>query len=493
MKELINKSLAELAEGIQNKSWTSVETCQAFLDQTNEQNLEINAIVTLNENLLEQARVCDQVLVKNKDVSSKPLLGVPIGIKDMLCTKDIRTTACSKMLSNFIPPYSATVVTKLQSVGALIFGKCNHDEFAMGSSNEVSYFNPCLNPWNKEYVPGGSSGGSAAAVASKMVPASIGTDTGGSIRQPASFCGVVGVKPTYGRVSRYGIVAFASSFDQAGPLARNVKDASLILEAICGSDKNDSTTSQKPVPSFSKQLSPQVKGLRVGFIKEYLSQDVSDEVREATEKSIGILKSLGAEIKEVSLDYLNLAVPVYYIIATSEASSNLSRYDGVRFGHRAEFKTNPVKNIKDFYSRSRGEGFGEEVKRRIIMGTYALSSGYYDAYYKKACQVRRLIRNTFFKAFDSCDVLLSPVTSSPAFKVGEKISEPLEMYMNDLFTVSANLSGIPAMSLPVGWNQKGLPLGVQISANQFEEQKMLDVACALESALNLDDRINDVL
>ena len=450
-------------------------------------NPKINAMISINERALAQAKVSDER-------PSRGLLeGIPLGIKDMLCTKGLRTTAGSKILGNFVPPCSATVVNRLEGAGAITIGKCNQDEFAMGSSNETSFFGACLNPWNLNHVPGGSSGGSAAAVAAGMCAASIGTDTGGSIRQPANFCNLVGVKPTYGRVSRYGIVAFASSLDQAGPLTRTVEDSALILEVICGADQRDSTTSSRPVPAFSKNLSPSLKGLRVGLPKEYFSDSISKDTQKTIQEAIAAVKAAGAEIVEVSIPLSNIGVSVYYLIATSEASSNLARYDGVRFGYRADFHSRPAVDLEEFYSRTRGEGFGQEVKRRIVLGTYALSSGYYDAYYTKACQVRRLLRDQFVQAFQKCDVLLSPVTTHPAFKIGERVQDPLQMYFNDIFTISTNLAGIPGMSVPAGFSQEGLPIGVQLSAAHFEEQKMLNVAYCLEQSLKAYEKVADVI
>jgi aspartyl-tRNA(Asn)/glutamyl-tRNA(Gln) amidotransferase subunit A len=353
----------------------------------------------------------------------------------------------------------------------------------MGSSSETSHFGVGRNPWNLDCVPGGSSGGSAAAVAGGMAVVSIGTDTGGSIRQPASFCGVVGIKPTYGRVSRYGIIAFASSLDQAGPMARNVEDSAIVLEVISGSDSFDSTTASVPVPNWSANISKNLKGMKVGLPKEYFSDKLGAETRQAIEKAKDAIKQAGAELVEISLPLTEMAVPIYYLVATSEASSNLARYDGVRFGYRADFSKHPAEDLAEFYCRTRGEGFGAEVKRRIILGTYALSSGYYDAYYKKACQVRRLLRDQFLQAFQQCQLLLSPVTTSPAFKVGDRISDPLQMYLNDIYTTSANLVGIPGISVPVGFSKEGLPIGVQLLASHFQEQHLFNAGAVIEEAL----------
>lgn len=481
-------TLFEIHQGYLKKEFKPSEVVSHFLSRIEKLNSQVNAVVTLNEKVLEQAKAMDDDIEGNV----RPLAGLPIGIKDMLCTQGIRTTAGSKILSNFIPPYSSTVVHKLEMAGALILCKTNQDEFAMGSSNEISHFGTCKNPWDTTRVPGGSSGGSAAMVAAGLGPASIGTDTGGSIRQPASFCGIVGVKPTYGRVSRYGIVAFASSLDQAGPMSRSVYDSALIMENICGHDPKDATTARAHVPAWSQALEKNLHGMKIGILKEYDSDEVSEDVRKVLEDGKRALKEAGAEIVEVSVPLSEMGVPIYYLVATSEASSNLARYDGVRFGYRADFSKAPAKDLEDFYARSRGEGFGSEVKRRIILGTYCLSSGYYDAYYKKACQVRRLLREEFLKAFEKCDVILSPVTTTPAFKIGSRIDDPLQMYLNDIFTTSTNLVGIPGMSVPAGFSSEGLPIGLQLSARHFEEQKMLNVGYALEQSLNVMKRYPNV-
>lgn len=452
-----------------------------FLERTGRLDPKINSFVTVNDRALTEAEAVDRKIANGEDPGL--LAGVPVAVKDLLCTEGIRTTACSKILENFIPPYDATVVTKLRSAGAVVLGKTSLDEFAMGSSNETSCFGPVKNPWNTEYVPGGSSGGSAAALAARLVPGAIGTDTGGSIRQPASFCGVYGIKPTYGRVSRYGIIAFASSLDQAGPMAQTTKDCAILLEAISGNCRRDSTSSKVGVPKWTAELKADLKGVRIGLPKEYFSEKLDPDVSRVTQQAIDLLKQRGAEFIEVSLPLVKYAVQIYYLIATSEASSNLARYDGVRYGYRSS-KT--PDNLEDFYSSNRGEAFGTEVKRRIMIGTYALSSGYYDAYYQKAGQVRRLMRTEFLHAFERCDVMLSPVTTSPAFKLGERISDPLEMYLNDIFTTSANLAGLPAMSVPAGYSGRGLPIGIQLTAKHFDEQKIFDVSLALEQALESD-------
>lgn len=477
--DLTRASFKQVSNLVKQKKISALEVTQFFLDRIERLNPQLNAYISVNSEAVNEAKKIDSKIQKNESVGL--LAGVPFGIKDLLCTKGLKTTAGSKILNNFIPPYDSTVVKRLKNSGSIILGKLNLDEFAMGSSNETSFFGKCHNPWNTAYVPGGSSGGSAAAQASKMALGTIGTDTGGSIRQPASFCGVVGVKPTYGRVSRYGIIAYASSLDQAGPMASCVEDAALALEVICGHDENDSTSALNPVPQFSVNLNSNVKGLKIGLVKEYQHGDLHPDIVKTHLRAIDELKNAGAEIIEVSIPLCEFAVPMYYLIAASEASSNLARYDGVRYGYRSEFKDLSAISLDDFYSQSRGEGFGQEVKRRIMLGTYCLSSGYYDAYYNKACQVRRLLCEQYIEAFKKCDVLLSPVTTSPAFKIGERSSNPLSMYLNDIFTTSTNLAGLPGMSVPFGLSMDSLPIGVQLTAAHFDEQKMLNVAQALEN------------
>jgi len=392
----------------------------------------------------------------------------------------LKTTAASRILENFIPPYDATVVARLKSAGITVLGKLNLDEFAMGSSNETSYFGPTKNPWNLECVPGGSSGGSAAAQAARLSAGTLGTDTGGSIRQPASFCGVVGVKPTYGRVSRYGIVSYASSLDQAGPMVSCVEDAALTLEVISGRDERDATTSNHNVPAFSANLKEDLRGVKIGLMKEYMTDGLDADVQKTLDLAIEAAKKQGAEIVEVSVPLTAQAVPMYYLIASSEASSNLARYDGIKYGYRTPSSSLAAMDLDQFYQKTRGEGFGKEVQRRIIIGTYCLSSGYYDAYYAKACQVRRLLSEQYTQAFKQCDVILSPVTTSPAFKIGGRISDPLAMYLNDIFTVATNLAGLPGMSVPYGRSSGGLPIGIQLTAAHFDEQKMLNVGYSLQ-------------
>lgn len=488
--DLINSSFKTIAGAVKSKKISAVETTQFFLKRIEAGDKKINSYITMNEKALDEAKTIDARLAKGEDPGL--LAGVPFGIKDMFCTKGLKTTAASKILENFIPPYDATVVSRLRGAGVTVLGKLNQDEFAMGSSNENSHFGNVKNPWNLEYVPGGSSGGSAAAQAARFAAGTVGTDTGGSIRQPASFCGIVGVKPTYGRVSRYGIVAFASSLDQAGPMVSCVEDAALTLEVICGRDEKDATTSNHTVPKFSENLKEDLKGMKVGLVKEYMTGALSPDVQKTMDDAISTLKKRGAEIVEVSIGYTEQAVAMYYLIAASEASSNLARYDGIKYGYRTPMNSLAGMDLDDFYMKTRGEGFGREVKRRIMLGTYCLSSGYYDAYYNKACQVRRLMRNEYFEAFKKCDVILSPVTTSPAFKIGDRISDPLAMYLNDIFTVSTNLAGLPGMSVPFGTSKDGLPIGVQLTSAHFEEQKMLNVGYSLEQASSVKWKVANV-
>ncbi|MCB9027344.1 MAG: Asp-tRNA(Asn)/Glu-tRNA(Gln) amidotransferase subunit GatA [Bdellovibrionaceae bacterium] len=471
--EIYKLSAVEIANRIKKGELSAEEVTQHFLKRCQVLNPKLNALITISENAIEEAKKIDK-----KDKSSLPLAGVPILLKDMFCTKGIKTTAASKILKDFIPPYDSTVTKKLKEAGGIILGKCNQDEFAMGSSNETSFFGATKNPWNLNYVPGGSSGGSAASVAARMAPLSIGTDTGGSIRQPANFCGVFGIKPTYGRISRYGIVAFASSFDQAGPISMRVQDSALALEILCGKDPLDSTTTSLTVPSFSKNLTH--RKLRIGKIKSFFNEKISPEIMDKINEAIKKLEAQGHSLVEIEIEHLELAVDTYYLLAMSEASSNLSRYDGVRYGYRADFRGNPPSNLEEFYSRTRSEGFGEEVKRRIALGTYSLSSGYYEAYYLQAAKVRRLIQESFQRALTQVDVLISPVTTTTAFQLGEKLDDPLAMYFNDVFTTCVNLAGLPAASLPIGFDSKGLPIGLQIIGDFFQEEKILSFAHDLE-------------
>lgn len=489
--DLTKASIVDIRDAVMAKKISAVEVTQHFLTRVQTLDQKINSFITINEGALNEAKAIDEKIAKGEAVG--PLAGVPIAVKDLLCTEGLKTTAASKILANFIPPYSATVVNRLRGSGAVVLGKTSLDEFAMGSSNETSHFGVVKNPWNTEYVPGGSSGGSAAALAARLAPGAIGTDTGGSIRQPAALCGVFGIKPTYGRVSRYGIIAYASSLDQAGPMANTTADCAVMLESMAGKCRYDSTTANVPVPSWSRDIRQDLKGYRIGLPKEYFSDKLDSDVQRVTNAAIAAVKQRGAEVVEVSIPLVKYAVPIYYLIATSEASSNLARYDGVRYGHRSDFAKEPAKDLEDFYSRNRGEAFGTEVKRRIMLGTYALSSGYYDAYYQKACQVRRLLRDEFLKAFESCDVLLSPVTTSAAFKIGTRISDPLEMYLNDIYTTSTNLAGLPGMSVPGGFSASGLPIGVQLTAKHFDEQRIFDVALALEKTLVKEERTPHVI
>lgn len=489
--ELLKESLKNVADAVKAKKISATEVTKFFLGRAEKLNPQLNAYIAFSEKAMEDAKKIDEKISKGEDVGL--LAGTAFGIKDMLCTKGLKSSAGSKILENFIPPYDATVVARLKKAGAIVIGKLNQDEFAMGSSNETSYYGSVKNPWNVNYVPGGSSGGSAAAQASRLAMATIGTDTGGSIRQPANFCGIVGIKPTYGRVSRYGIIAYASSLDQAGPMVSTVEDAALTLEVICGKDDLDSTTSTHKVPAFARDLTSQVKGMKIGILKEYSKTDgLHPDVEKAYQKALNQLKSAGAEIVDVSVPLTEQAVPMYYLIASSEASSNLARYDGVKYGYRAKFKDLSALDLDDFYSQTRGEGFGKEVKRRIMLGTYCLSSGYYDAYYNKACQVRRMLSSQYKEAFTKCDAILSPVTATPAFKVGERVSDPLKMYLNDIFTTSTNLAGLPGLSVPFELSQDGLPIGIQLTGNHFQEQKILNIAKHLEENSSVKGRVPNV-
>lgn len=489
--DLLKTPITTLANSVRSKKISAVEATKFFLDRIASLNPKLNAFITVNKNALKEAEEVDEKIARGEDPGI--LAGVPIAIKDSICTDGLRTTAASKMLENFVPPYSATLVRRLREAGAVIIGKTNLDEFAMGSSNETSAFGAVRNPWNPEYVPGGSSGGSAAALAAGLAPAAIGTDTGGSIRQPASFCGVYGVKPTYGRVSRYGIIAYASSLDQAGPMANSTEDCARLLEVISGSCRFDSTTARVEVPRWSADLNSDLKGVRVGLPKEFFTKDVEADVEQVTQAAIEAIQKKGAEIVEVSIPFVKHAVSVYYLIATSEASSNLARYDGIRYGHRANFEERSSVDLEEFYSRTRGEGFGHEVKRRIMLGTYALSAGYYDAYYLKASKIRRLLRDQFLKAFEECDVLLTPVATSPAFKLNSRIMDPIAMVMNDTLTTPASLAGIPAMSCPAGFSRDGLPIGVQLMAKHFDEACLFKVSLALEETLEKEERVPHVI
>jgi len=463
-----NKTLTELAAGLRSKQFSSVELTQAFLARINA-HPELNAFISVcDESALQQAQLADATLAAG---AGGPLTGIPVAQKDIFCTQGIKTSCGSKMLDNFIAPYDATVIEKFNQAGAVLLGKLNMDEFAMGSSNETSFYGPVRNPWALDCVPGGSSGGSAAALAARLAPAVTGTDTGGSIRQPAALCGVTGLKPTYGRVSRYGMIAYASSLDQGGPMTHTAEDAALLLQIMAGFDPKDSTSVDTPVPDYAAGLNVSLQGLKIGLPKEFFSAELDSRMAATIQAAVAELQKQGAEVKEVSMPNLNLAIPAYYVIASAECSSNLSRFDGVRFGYRCQ---NP-QDLSDLYTRSRGEAFGREVKRRILMGTYALSAGYYDAYYLKAQQVRRLISDDFKRALAEVDVLLGPVTPSTAFKLGEKSGDPIQMYLSDIYTIAINLAGLPAMSIPCGFIECK-PVGLQLIGGHFAEQRLLNIA-----------------
>ena len=476
MNEIIKMSATTLAEKIKNKDLTSVEVTQAFINRAKEVDPKIKAYISITEEYaLKQAKESDKKIVSGKEIGQ--LEGVPIAIKDNILIENIKMTASSKILENYVAPYDATVIEKLKSSGAVFIGKTNLDEFAMGSSTENSAFFTTRNPWNTEHIPGGSSGGSASSVSAMTAPLALGTDTGGSIRQPASCCGIVGVKPTYGRVSRFGAVAFASSLDQIGPMSKTVEDSALLLNVIAGYDKKDSTSIDVAVPNYLDTIKQDIKGLKIGLPKEYFIDGLDSDVKKSINEAIEIYKKLGAEIIEISLPHTDYAVAIYYIICCSEASANLARYDGVRYGFRAE-----CDNLLDEYQKSRGQGFGPEVKRRIMLGTYALSAGYYDAYYGKAQKVRTLIKQDFENAFKTVDLILTPSSPTPAFKIGEKSSDPLQMYLSDIFTISCNLAAIPGMSIPCGFSQKGIPIGMQLLAKIFDEQTMFKSAYSYQQS-----------
>ncbi len=470
-----NKTIAELAAGLRAGEYSSEELTRAFLERIKTHDVQLNSYITVTEEqALEQAREADRRIVAGE---AGPLTGVPIAHKDIFCTDGVRTSCASKMLGPFIAPYDATVVRRFKAAGMVMLGKTNMDEFAMGSSNETSFYGPVKNPWDTTAVPGGSSGGSAAAVAARLAPGATGTDTGGSIRQPAALCGITGLKPTYGRVSRYGMIAFASSLDQAGPMARTAEDCALMLGAMAGFDERDSTSVEREVADYTAGLNNDLKGLKIGLPKEYFGEGLQPEVAKSVETAVEEYKKLGAEVVEISLPNTNLAVPTYYVVAPAECSSNLSRMDGVRFGYRCE----DPKNLEDLYKRSRGEGFGSEVKRRIMVGTYALSSGYYDAYYLKAQQLRQLISDDFKKAFEQVDVIMGPTAPTPAFNLGEKSDDPVAMYLADIYTIAVNLAGLPGMSVPCGFVE-GRPVGLQIIGNYFDEARLLNVAHKYQQA-----------
>jgi len=465
----------EAIELIKKKEVKCQEVVESVFERIKQVEDKVKSYITITEEqALENAKKIDEKIAKGEDVGA--LYGLPIALKDNLCTDGIRTTCASKILYNFVPPYDATVVKKLKENHMTLLGKLNMDEFAMGSSTENSAFHTTKNPWDLERVPGGSSGGSAAAVAADEAFFTLGSDTGGSIRQPASLCGVVGMKPTYGRVSRFGLVAFASSLDQIGPLTKDVEDCALAMNIICGHDPYDATSAPIEVPDFTKALINDVKGLKIGVPREYMEKGVNDEVKKAVEKALELLKSLGAQYEEFSIPIVEYALPTYYIIASSEASSNLARYDGIKYGYR----TQNYDDLIDLYKKTRSEGFGAEVKRRIMLGTYALSAGYYDAYYKKGLQVRTLIKRAFDEAFQKYDVIITPTSPTTAFKIGEKVSNPLEMYMSDICTVPVNIAGLPAISIPCGFDSNNLPIGLQIIGKAFDEETILRVAYTYE-------------
>ena len=483
MTEITKLTVSETLDGLKAKKFSAVEVAKDYIKAA-EDNRRLNAyVLETPEVALAQAQVADNNYAKG---ANRPLEGIPMGIKDLFCTKDIRTTACSHILDDFVPPYESTVTQKLLDAGVGILGKLNMDEFAMGGSNETSYFGSVINPYkadnsDADLVAGGSSGGSAAAVSANLCAAATGTDTGGSIRQPSALCGVTGIKPTYGRCSRYGIIAFASSLDQAGPIAKSVKDCALLLNVMSGFDAKDATSANVAVPDFTQFLNRDIKGLRIGIPQEYHPEGLNAEISKLWEQGAAMLKARGAEIVDISLPHTKYALAAYYIIAPAEASSNLARYDGVRYGLRVDGN-----GLDDMYINTRTAGFGKEVKRRIMIGTYVLSAGYYDAYYLKAQKIRRLIRNDFIKAFEQCDVILTPTAPTPAFPIGDKSMQenPINMYLNDVFTVSVNLAGLPGISIPMGLSEHGLPLGLQLIGQAFDEGRLFQVASALEQDAN---------
>ncbi len=476
--DITELTVHELQEKLKNKELTIKEITEAYINRINEKEKDVQAFVTELTDEAKKSAEEIQSKVEKGEITGE-FAGIPIGIKDNICTKGIKTTCSSRMLENFVSPYDATVMEKINSENMIDLGKLNMDEFAMGGSTEYSYFHPTRNPWNLNKVPGGSSGGSAAAVASNMVPWALGSDTGGSIREPASFCGVVGLKPTYGLVSRYGLVAFASSLDQIGPITKDVQDAAMLLNIIAGHDKKDTTSSDRPKVDYTKALKNDVKGLKIGVPKEFFGEGINEEVKEQLQKAIETYKELGAEVEEFSLDIAQYALATYYIIACAEASSNLGRFDGIRYTYR----TKEFKSLKEIYKKSRSEGFGPEVKRRIILGTYVLSSGYYDAYYKKAQQVRTLVMNEFNKGFEKYDVILTPTSPTVAFDIGSKSNNPLEMYLADICTVSVNIAGLPGISIPCGVDKEGMPVGMQLIGNKFSEETILNAAYTFEQKI----------
>ena len=481
MANLIDLTLSDLVNKVKSKEISSKEITSAYIDRS-KQSKKLNTYV---EETFDSALKISEKFDTNPDFKKK-LPGIPLAVKDLFCTKNVKTTASSKILENFIPSYESTVTENLWNEGAILMGKLNCDEFAMGSSNETSHFGNVISPIDDNLVPGGSSGGSASALAAKLTPATIGTDTGGSIRQPASFTGTVGLKPTYGSCSRYGIVAFASSLDQAGPMTKDVKDCALLLEVMSSFDPKDSTSINFKRPNYSSNLNKNIKGKKIGIPKEYTVDGMPSEIEKLWEKGKNYLKDCGAEIIDISLPHTNYALPTYYIVAPAEASSNLARYDGVKYGFRAEGE-----NLIDMYEKTRSQGFGDEVKRRIMIGTYVLSSGYYDAYYLKAQKVRKLIKNDFDNAFNKVDAILTPSTPSSAFKIGDKTNDPVSMYLNDIFTVPVNLAGLPGISIPAGLDKNNYPLGLQVIGKPFDEQVILDIAFSMEEKINFKLKMND--
>lgn len=470
-----NKTIAEISRDLAAGEYSSVEITQDFLSRIKDKDGEYNSFITVSEEpALAQAKAADE---RRAAGNAQDWTGVPMAHKDIFCTEGVLTTCGSKMLSNFVSPYDSTVVDNFNQAGAVCLGKTNMDEFAMGSSNETSFFGSVKNPWDTDRVPGGSSGGSAAAVAARLVPGATATDTGGSIRQPAALCGITGLKPTYGRVSRYGMIAFASSLDQAGTMTRTAEDSAMMMNVMASYDKKDSTCVEHEIPDYTATLNDSMEGMTVGLPTEYFRDDLSADMQQQVNNAIKEYEKMGAKVKEISLPNTHLAVPVYYVVAPAECSANLSRMDGVRFGHRCE----DPKDINDLYTRSRGEGFGDEVKRRIMIGTYALSAGFYDAYYKKAQQVRRLIKNDFVEAFKDVDMIMSPTSPTPAFKFGEKGDDPVAMYLEDIFTIATNLAGLPGMSVPCG-QVNNLPVGLQLIGNYFDEARLLNAGHKFQQA-----------
>jgi aspartyl-tRNA(Asn)/glutamyl-tRNA(Gln) amidotransferase subunit A len=477
MKEVLSASLKDIKNLLEGKKISCQELIKSFLDEIEKKDKQLHSYLSINDKALDEAKQVDKKISSGQSLGI--LEGVPVAVKDNICVEGMPATCASKMLENFEPPYNATVIEKLKSAGAIIIGKTNMDEFAFGSSTENSAFGPTRNPFDSFRVPGGSSGGSTAAVAANLCWAALGSDTGGSIRQPAAFCGVVGFKPTYGRVSRYGLVAFASSLDQIGPIAKNLEDTCVLLEVISGKDAMDSTSVNLEVPDYTKILRKDLKGVRIGIPKEYYGTAIAPEISKKVEDVLSLAEKSGAELKDISLPHTSSGIAVYYITATAEASSNLERFDGVKYGYRTE----KYDNLLDMYMKTRGEGFGQEVKRRVILGTYVLSAGYYEAYYLKAQKVRTLIKKDFLDAFGDVDVILTPTTPELPFKIGEKKDDPLKMYLSDIFTVNVNLAGLPSVSLPCGFSSSGLPMGIQVISSGFKEGKIIETVSCIENLL----------